>query len=125
MKTSISQMILIVTLLFSCKNSSNNTNDLGGTYVTQFNNEYTITNDTLIITPAESSSKSFNVERRTGFNKIRDGVTLDKQFKVAKWMSFFDSDKQVLKETDLGKQIHVVSGTDKIRLGSSEYTKIN
>jgi hypothetical protein len=122
MKVSTILIALIITTLYSCSPTSK-TNYISGTYVTQFKNEYSITSDTLVVA-SEANSQTYNIERRTGFNKIRDGKTLPKEFKVAKWVSSYDTEKQILQETELGKQIYVLSEKQSLKLGDSEYQKV-
>ena len=124
MRTSIIFITLLTLLIAACDSRNSKVSDISGTYVTQFSNEYTNTSDTLIIAPIESAGTSYTVVRRTGFNKIRDGKPLDKEFKATSWTSTFDQDNLVLKETDLGKQIYVLPDKEQVKLGSSEYTKI-
>lgn len=123
MKVSIILIALIITtFLFSCSPSSKPT-DISGTYVTQFKNEYSITSDTLVVV-SETNSQTFNIERRTGFNKIRDGKTLPKDFKVAKWIASYNHEKQLLQETELGKQISILPEKQSLQLGDTEYQKV-
>jgi hypothetical protein len=117
-------LIVLTTLLFYSCGSNNTATDISGTYVTHFKNEYSITSDTLIIT-SESNSQIYNVERRTGFNKVRDSKTFPKEFKVAKWVSTYNIDKQLLQETELGKQISILPNKKSLKLGDTEYQKIN
>jgi len=122
MKVSTILIALIITTLYSCSPTSKTT-DISGTYVTQFTNEYSITSDTLVVA-SEANSQTYSIERRTGFNKIRDGKTLPKEFKVAKWVSSYNIEKQMLQETELGKQISVLSEKQSLKLGDSEYQKV-
>ena len=122
MKVSTILIALIITFLYSCSPTSKKT-DISGTYVTQFKNEYSIASDTLVVA-SEANSQTYNIERRTGFNKIRNGKTLPKEFKVAKWVSSYDIEKQMLQETELGKQISVLAEKQRLKLGDSEYQKV-
>lgn len=122
MKVSTILIALIITTLYSCSPTSKTT-DISGTYVTQFTNEYSITSDTLVVA-SEANSQTYSIERRTGFNKIRNGKTLPKEFKVAKWVSSYNIEKQMLQETELGKQISVLSEKQSLKLGDSEYQKV-
>ncbi len=122
MKVSTILIALIITSLFSCNPTTKNA-DISGTYVTQFKNEYSITSDTLIVA-SEANSQTYNIQRRTGFNKVRDGKTLPKEFKMSTWLSSYDVEKQLLQETELGKQISVLSEKQSLKLGNSEYQKV-
>jgi hypothetical protein len=122
MKVSTILIALTITVLFGCSPASNKS-DISGTYVTQFKNEYSITSDTLVIA-LEGNSQTYNVERKTGFNKVRDGKTLPKEFKVTKWVSSYDTDKHLLQETELGKQISVIPEKQSLKFGDTEYQKV-
>ena len=122
MKVSTILIALTVILFYSCSPAAKKT-DISGTYVTQFKNEYSITSDTLVV-GSEGNSQTYNIERRTGFNKVRDGKILPKEFKVAKWVSSYNSDRQLLQETELGKQISVLTEKQSLKLGDTEYQKV-
>lgn len=122
MKVSTILIALTVISLYSCSYATKQT-DITGTYVTQFKNDYSITADTLIVS-SEANSQTFNIERRTGFNKIRDGKTFPKEFKSKKWVSSYDTEKQVLQETELGKQISVLPEKQVLKLGDTEYQRV-
>ena len=119
-------ILLAVVLVFSmgCNSSNKGSEDIEGTYVTHFQNEYNITDDTLIVSAVRPSDKTYDVVRQTGFNKIRNGKPLPKEFKKVQWVSSYNTDKQALQETDLGRQISVLPDQHKLKLGASEYTKI-
>ncbi|SCW38057.1 hypothetical protein [Mucilaginibacter sp. NFR10] len=117
-------LAIVAVLSIGCNNATKSSENIEGTYVTHFQNEFNITDDTLIISSIKSSDNSYDVKRQTGFNKIRNGQQLPKEFKVAKWVSSYNSDKQLLQETDLGRQISILPGTHKLKLGASEYTKV-
>jgi len=107
-----------------CNPTISSSANIEGTYVTHFQNEYTITDDTLKILSVNASNKTYEVSRQTGFNKIRNGKPLAKELKKTKWVSSYNTDKQLLQETDLGRQISVLPDSNKLKLGASEYTKI-
>lgn len=124
MKASFVLLVIIAVFSFSCGNNTKSSVDIEGTYVTHFQNEYNITDDSLIISSVKSSDNAYDIIRRTGFIKIRNGKQLAKEFKTVRWVSSYNTDKQLLQETDLGRQISVLPDTHKLKLGSSEYTEI-
>lgn len=124
MKTSFVLLIIIAVLSFGCGNTNKSSFNIEGTYVTHFQNEYNITDDSLIISSVKSSDNVYDIVRRTGFIKIRSGKQLSKEFKTVRWVSSYNTDKQLLQETDLGRQISVLPDTHKLKLGSSEYTEV-
>jgi hypothetical protein len=108
-------------LIISCKYSKDP--QIAGVYVTDFKNEYSITTDTLILS-STNGNKTFQIERRSGYNKIREGKILPKEYKQAKWVADYNEDKQLLQETELGRQIHLSLQKHTLLLGDSQYQKI-
>jgi hypothetical protein len=107
----------------NCRDHSKVSN-FSGTYVTHFKNEFSVTDDTLIVSNSSSSDITYHIERRSGFHKIRNGVLKNKNYKLAKWIATYDANSNVLKETDLGRQITVFPENNSIKLGSSDYKKV-
>lgn len=81
--------------------------DITGTYVLNFKNEFTITKDTLIIEPYNSQAGVYKLQRRAGYKLIRDGKILPKKFDKETWMATFNKEKQALQETELGRQVYI------------------
>lgn len=80
---------------------------ISGLYVLNFKNEFTITNDTMIIKPYNLSAGIYQIERRAGYRLIHDGKILPRQFSAETWMATFDKKRQVLQETALGRQVFI------------------
>lgn len=118
---------VIVSLIFvaflGCKSKSQ-TNSLAGTFTNQSKSEYSIASDTLIIKPLNQSSNTYQIERRTGFQKIRNGVTQPKEYKTEKWQSSWNGDKEVLSETEYGRLITPGKDGNSVTLKNTEYQKI-
>jgi hypothetical protein len=123
MKASIIITILITILFMSCERHPSS-KDLSGTYVMKTQGEYAIDYDTLIISLDKSSSNTYSIKNNTGFEKIRNGVTKPKEFKKTTWIATWDEDKQVLSETDLGRQIQFKDNGFVLVLKNSTYQKI-
>ena len=123
MKASFILLAIIITLFIGC-NTKSNSNEPTGTFVNYSKGEYSLAFDTLIITPLNQSGNSFQVERKTGYQKIRDGIIRPKEYKTEKWQSSWDEGTQTLSETEYGRQI--TSGKDgrTLTLKSTEYKKI-
>ncbi|SDG10904.1 hypothetical protein [Mucilaginibacter gossypii] len=120
-------LIVIISLTFvaliGCKSNSQS-NSLEGTFTNQSKSEYSTASDTLIITRSSQSSNTYQIERRTGFQKIRNGVTQAKEYKTEKWQSSWSDDKQVLSETEYGRQITPGKDGNSVKLKNTEYQKI-
>jgi len=50
---------------------------------------------------------TFQVQRRDGFHRIRNGKILPKEFRQEEWIAVYDKDKEVLKESAVGKVIYI------------------
>ena len=123
MKIIIFISAIIITVCIAC-NTTSNSSEPKGTFVNYSKGEYSLAFDTLIITPLNQTGNSFQVERKTGYQKIRDGITRPKEYKTEKWQSSWDEETQTLSETEYGRQI--TSGKDgkSLMLKTTEYQKI-
>ena len=75
-------LVSVVRALFCCRCKTNSTaNNVSGTYVLQTKGEYAIDYDTLVISSDHSSRNTYTVQNKSGFQKIRNGITLPKEFK--------------------------------------------
>lgn len=122
MKTLKILIVMICALDIMACNSSKSP-DITGTYVATYQNEYSTGNDTLLITAFNANGGTYQVERRTGYQKIREGKTLPKEFKQVKWTATYDNDNQVLKETEYGRKLYVKEG-QKLLFGSTGYQRL-
>lgn len=123
MKASIILIVLSTLLFYSCGGSKTQT-AIPGTYVTHFQNEYSIAYDTLVISSYNKSDDIFNVNYKAGFNRIKDGKIQAKEFKNKQWKSNWDESKHSLLETETGTQLKFISEKQIILDGNMEYHKI-
>lgn len=123
MKALIAIISLTFLALIGCKSKSQS-NSVEGTFTNQSESEYSKASDTLIIIPSNQSSTTYQIERRTGFQKIRNGVTQAKEYKTEKWQSTWKEDNQVLSETEYGRQITVNKDNNSVTLKNTQYQKI-
>lgn len=65
---------------------------ISGIYTLNFKNEFTITNDTMVIEAYNLEAGTYRIQRRAGYHLIRDGKILPKEFS---------------QETDLGRQVYI------------------
>ncbi|MES2108568.1 MAG: hypothetical protein V4577_07470 [Bacteroidota bacterium] len=102
---------LKILFLVSCASiiiACNSTNQaISGVYILNFRNEFTITNDTLVIEAYNLEAGTYQVQRRAGYRRIHDGKILPKEFSQETWMATFNKEKQVLQETELGRQVYI------------------
>lgn len=123
MKVSTILIALTALVFIGCSNKTTNEN-LAGTYTNQSKSEYSEATDTLIITTIGQSTNTYQIERKTGFNKIRNNITQPKEYKNEKWLATWDADKQILSETDLGRQISFDKDKHLLSLKNTQYQKI-
>lgn len=105
MKTLKFLMPIAYSLMMAACSSGNHS--ITGTYILNFKNEFTITNDTLIIEAYNLQASAYKLQKRVGYKLIRDGKILPKEFKQETWMATFNKDKQVLQEGELGRQVYL------------------
>lgn len=123
MKASKLIIVLLAVIFARCKSNSAST-DFSGTYVMQTKGEYAIDYDTLIVSSDHSNSNTYTIQNNSGFQKIRNGVTMPKEFKKTSWVATWNDDKQLLSETDLGRQIQFKDNGNSLVLKNSTYKKI-
>jgi hypothetical protein len=122
MKT-LKMILLIAIALFviACKNSNNQI--VSGIYVMSFKNEYSIATDTIVIQAYNLNANTYQVERRDGYHRIREGKVLPKEFRQEQWMATFDPAKMLLQESELGRQIYIKADGSSLEYGGT-YRKI-
>ena len=123
MKASTILLILTLATFVGCKSNSQS-NSLAGTFTNQSKSEYSIASDTLIISPSTQSTNIYQIERKTGYQKIRNGVLQVKEYKTEKWQSSWNEDKQILSETEYGRQITPSKDGQSLTLKNTQYQKI-
>jgi hypothetical protein len=111
----------IAITLAACNKSAS---AISGVYVMNFKNEYSIASDTLIIQTYSLAAGTYQVERRDGYHRIRQGKILPKEFRQERWMATFDKDKQVLQENAYGRQIYIKGDGHSLSYGGT-YQKID
>ncbi|TWR25478.1 hypothetical protein FPZ42_12835 [Mucilaginibacter achroorhodeus] len=121
MKASIIYFLAISFLFAGCGNSETNS-DFSGSYVNKAQSEYSIAFDTLIL--SKKSELSYEIERKTGFQKIRNGSIMAKEFKSERWSAQWNKDNMFLSETELGRQITFSEDGKSLSLKGTEYLKI-
>lgn len=110
-------------IIIACNSGKNP--ELSGVYVNQAQSEFSIASDTLIITAVNLADKTYQIEDRTGYQKIRNGKKLPAEYKQEKWQATWNPDKQVLAETEYGRQISVLRDKPGVQLKNTVYLKIN
>ncbi|MCR8561939.1 hypothetical protein KXD93_30065 [Mucilaginibacter sp. BJC16-A38] len=106
----------------ACNNSKNPA--LSGVYINQSQSEYSMAYDTLIIDAVNLTAKTYSIESRTGFQKIRNGQKLPMQFKKETWQAVWNSEQQMLSEGEYGRQIRLSPDTPGVLIKKTLFRKI-
>lgn len=117
-------LIAFLSLFFIGCGSNADESDVEGIFVNQSKSEYSLAYDTLIITQVNGVSNRFKIEDRAGYQNIRDGKLLPLEFKQQNWQATWNSDKQILSEGDLGRQIQYENQKKSILVKNTEYRRI-
>lgn len=94
---------------------------LPGIYVNSAAGELSRADDTLEVLPP--SGTNFTINRRTGFNLIRNGLLGKREHAKEVWTTIYDDATQMLTETTKGKVITIYPDSGFIRIGKRKYIK--
>jgi hypothetical protein len=122
MKTNIILTVLTLAVLLAC-NTNNKQFDVPGTYVNYTSGKYSIANDTLVIESLEGNR--FKVNRKTGFNLIRNGKRGKREYETEKWNTIYNEKTGVLTETQRGKELIFYPDSNMLMIGKRVYKKLN
>jgi hypothetical protein len=122
MKIKIILTVLICGLLFAC-NLYEKQSFMPGTYVNNTTGRYSVASDTLVIEASEGDR--FKIDRKTGFNLIRNGRKGRRQYETEKWNAVFDEKTGVLTETRRGKILMFDPDSNMLMIGNRKYKKVN
>lgn len=109
-------------MLFACsRNTSLKT--LEGTYVTHYENEYGVYDDTLIL--RKSNEKSiFQLTKNIGATKLLDNKIFPREWRTENWLLDYNAEKQTFFELRSGKTLIWNSSNSTLQLGTLFYRKI-
>ncbi len=117
----------IICLLFfiAACNTTQTESGLAGTYTSFHEHEYGKTDDTLIVTKANSGEGIYQISRHAGVIKIMDGKQFPKEIITETWTLEYDASKQTLFELKKGKTLIWNSSTQSLQSGDINYKKIS
>lgn len=111
--------------LAACHSESGHIKDfIPGTYVSQGRSEYSMANDTLVITKANNADNIYLITRKTGYRRITDGKLQALQHQVKHLTGTWDTQKQVLQVLQTGSPLIFQPDKNSLLNGSSEYRKL-
>ncbi|HWJ26887.1 MAG TPA: hypothetical protein VNS32_10120 [Flavisolibacter sp.] len=116
--------LLILLALSGCATKQSLQVAIEGVYVRDFQNEFYITSDTLVISGFNKEAGSYVIEERTGSQPIRDGKIRPKQFHQTKEISHYDYKSAQLMGQRTGKIYSFPSSGTGLLRGTSPYRKI-
>jgi len=122
MKIQIILTALLCMVLFACGHKDKQS-FLPGTYVNSSTGKYSVASDTLVIEADEANR--FKINRRTGFNLIRNGKKGKREHETENWSAVFDEGTGILNETRRGKVIRFYPDSNVLVIGNRTYQKIN
>ncbi|WP_144043693.1 hypothetical protein [Sphingobacterium cellulitidis] len=122
MKTSIILIAVLAVITASCK-SDRTKAFIPGTYVNSATGGYSTADDTLTIVPTDVDT--YNIHRRTGYNRIREGKKGQREHETEQWQAVYDKATKTLIENRMGKHITFYPESNSLRVGTREYHKVN
>jgi hypothetical protein len=100
------------------------TSFISGTYVREFEGEYSKGHDTLVISQPNQDNNFYSIQHNSSFQKIREGQLQPIEYKSEKWTAVFDEKTNVLLEQKKGKQITFLPDKNELMLGESHFQKM-
>ncbi|MES2456352.1 MAG: hypothetical protein V4594_12460 [Bacteroidota bacterium] len=113
--------LALVLMLGSCGRGAGVS--VAGTYVSHETGEYSISKDTLLILAA-GGEDNFQLVRRSGFQRIREGKLQAEEIKVQEFSGQFDPESLVMRLDGEDKQIRFFAGGKSLLLAKREYGKV-
>ena len=117
-------IVALMLLAVSCKDPETNNikSFIPGTYSKKVINEFNSGETVLLVKPV--SGNIYSITRISTFRKKRNGKLLPLVKKTETWTAIYNSNEQVLHETQKGKIISFIPNNNLLLVGSSEYKKI-
>lgn len=119
-------LLVVVFATASCKNNDGDLikSFIPGTYIHFSDGEYSKSWDTLEITPYDEGRKTYLVNRRVGFQKIRKGRLQPKEHVKSRFVVVFHPTTYQLQNPSTGNLYTFLPETKSVLVGSALYNKI-
>jgi hypothetical protein len=124
MKRTLLSIIAIAGILVACHSISKDQSFIPGTYVNQAQSEFSIANDTLVITQAKNTDNIYLITRKTGYRRITGGKVQQLQHQVKHWTGMWDDQKQLMQILQTGNTLTFQPGQNSLLNGTSIYGKL-
>lgn len=115
-------LISILIVVAACNNTKDD-QQIEGIYAGQFEHEYGINDDTLILRKLNEKSM-FELTRKTGTIRKLDGKVFPKEWHTENWRLDYNPEKQTFFELRHGKTLIWNRAGLTIQLGNTKYKKI-
>lgn len=97
--------------------------DIAGTYTRESAGEYSRAWDTLTIKDYNPTHGIYQIHRRTGFVRYKDGVALPKEWRYEKMIAGYDATREQLSDQKTGRLFSFKDG--EVLFGTAVYKKIS
>ncbi len=121
--------IVFAVVLLSCSSPKEKQTEkvasfIPGTYVREFEGEYSKGLDTLIISQPDAANNFYTIQHNSSFQKIREKQLQPVEYKTENWTAIFNEQTNILLEQKMGKQITFLPDNSELMLGGSHFKKI-
>ncbi len=116
------KIALMIIALFCACTANDKKPEFNGTYVNHASGEYSIGDDTLVI--RSLNENSYSITRKTGYQKIREGKVLPKEYRLEELSATYDEKTRKLEDSRHARIFTLQSDNRIIRMGQIEYKKI-
>ena len=117
--------LLPVNILLSCAFRHSENDQIEGTYVINFEHEFSKGKDTVRIEAFNEEAGTYWIIHRTAYQRINNGLLGTRKFKVDSSMALWNERTKQLTEQRHGKIYSFPSTGNELLLGSSRYQKLN
>jgi hypothetical protein len=111
-------------VLAACQNNNSAGDFIPGTYVNQAQSEFSVANDTLVITKAANTDYIYLITRKTGYRRIGDGKLYPLKHQVKHLTGNWDPVKQVMQFMQNETTLIFQPDQNKLFIGSNTYWKL-
>lgn len=123
-------LLAYASLLLSCSSQQEQqtkkiTSFITGTYVREFEGEYSIGHDTLVITQPDAANQFYLIQHNSSYQKIIEKKLQPVAYKSENWTAILNEETNILTEQKKGKQMSFSPDANELLLGGSHFHKIN